>query len=218
MIYYQRKSAARIVSLGLLLGAAMGIACRSHATAQPLPAKSAAEKKILAVLERMEKSGGKYLAVDSEGGRMLRVLTESMGAKNVVEVGTSTGYSGLWLSMALTTTGGKLTTFEIDAKRAAQARANFEEAGVGSVVKVVEGDAHKNVAQLSGPIDLVFIDADKEGYPDYLAKVLPLVRPGGLIVADNIDHSREYASAVTNSPDLETIISGGRMAVTLKKR
>ncbi len=218
MIYYQRKSAARIVSLGLLLGAAMGIACRSYATAQPLPAKSAAEKKILAVLERMEKSGGKYLAVDSEGGRMLRVLTETMGAKNVVEVGTSTGYSGLWLSMALTTTGGKLTTFEIDAKRAAQARANFEEAGVGSIVKVVQGDAHKNVAQLSGPIDLVFIDADKEGYPDYLAKVLPLVRPGGLIVADNIDHSREYASAVTNSPDLETIISGGRMAVTLKKR
>lgn len=84
---------------------------------------------------------------------------------------------------------------------------------------VIEGDAHENVTKLKGPLDVVFIDADKDGYLDYLHKILPLVRPGGLILAHNVDMVPDYVKAVTTSPELETIfyMRGEGLAVTLKK-
>jgi caffeoyl-CoA O-methyltransferase len=188
---------------------------------QSLPmANSEAEKRVLAVLDQAQSAGETYLNVAVNDGRMLRLLTEAVGAKNVVEIGTSTGYSGLWLCLALQKTGGKLTTFEYDAGRAAQAREHFKKAGVDQLVTVVEGDAHKNVARLKEPIDVLFIDADKEGYPDYLNKLLPLVRPGGLILAHNVDSSDEYVRAVTGNPALETLfyMDGGGLGITLRKR
>jgi len=138
----------------------------------------------------------------------------------VVEIGTSTGYSGLWFCLALEATGGHLTTFELDHERAGRARMHFYNAGVDSLVTVVEGDAHENVTKVNGPIDIAFIDADKDGYVDYLHKVLPLVRPGGLILAHNVEMVPEYVKAVTNDPELETIfyMQGGGLAVTMKKR
>jgi predicted O-methyltransferase YrrM len=153
-------------------------------------------------------------------GRALRLLTEAAGAKNVVEIGTSTGYSGLWLSLALQATGGHLTTFEYDHGRASMARDHFRKAGVEQAVTIVEGDAHENVTKLKGPIDVAFIDADKDGYMDYLHKVLPLVRPGGLILAHNVEMVPDYVKAVTTSADLETVfyMEGGGLGVTLKKR
>jgi predicted O-methyltransferase YrrM len=213
----QRRNAL-LLPFALLSGSACGQGWQTQVKMEPAQAKSATEKKILSVLNRMEASGGTYLDVGSEGGRLLRLLAENMGAKNVVEIGTSTGYSGLWMAMALSTTGGKLTTFEIDAKRAAQARANFREAGVEGLVTVIEGDAHEKAGQVKGPIDLLFLDADKEGYGDYLAKLLPLVRPGGLIVADNLGRATEYAANVMRNPELETVVTSQRMGVTLKKR
>lgn len=100
------------------------------------------------------------------------------------------------------------------------ARGHFKDARVDNLVTIVEGDAHQNVAKLKGPVDLAFIDADKGGYIDYLNKVLPLVRPGGLILAHNVDMVPDYVKAVTTSADLETIfyMQGGGLAVTLKKR
>lgn len=170
----------------------------------------------------MRASGGTYLSVPPEDGRALRLLAEAAGAKTVVEVGTSTGYSGLWLCLALQSTGGRLITFEIDPGRAASARKNFQQAGVDKVVTVVEGDAHQTVATLKGPIDVVFLDADKEGYVDYLRKLLPLVRPGGLLMAHNVGMAgvTEYLKEVAANPELETIIyrEGAGLAVTLKKR
>jgi len=155
----------------------------------------------------------------------LRLLTEAVGAKRVVEIGTSNGYSGIWICLALRKTGGKLITHEIDADRAALARKNFKQAGVDKIVTVVEGDAHKEVTKLTGPIDILFLDADKEGYIDYLEKLLPLVRPGGLILAHNTSNVRapmeDYLEAVTTNPNLETIFLHEReqgMGVTLKKR
>ena len=168
-------------------------------------AKNEAEKKILAVLDGIVKSHHTYLSVPMQDGRALRLLAESAGAKNVVEIGTSTGYSGLWFCLALQTTGGHLTTFELDHERANMARGHFKEAGVDNLVTIVEGDAHQNVAKLKVPVDLAFIDADKDGYMDYLNKVLPLVRPGGLILAHNVDMVPDYVKAVTTSADLETI-------------
>ena len=186
----------------------------------PLQANSEAEKRVLTTLQEAQKVGETYLNVPVSDGRLLRVLAEGVGAKNIVELGTSTGLSGMWFGLALMKTGGKLTTFEIDPGRAATARAHFKNAGVDQFITVVVGDAHKNVQQLKDPIDVVFIDADKEGYLDYLKKLLPLVRPGGLILAHNVESASDYVSAVTTNPDLETVFAGENqgLGITLKKR
>ena len=183
--------------------------------------KNEAEKQILAVLDDMDRNQRRgMMNVQIEDGRLLRMLTEAVGAKHVVEIGTSNGYSGIWLSLALQKTGGKLTTHEINAERAALARENFKKAGVDGSVTLVEGDAHENVTKIKEPIDVVFIDADKEGYTDYLNKLLPLVRPGGVILAHNISPRMadpKYIEAITKNPDLESMLHG-QMSVTLKKR
>jgi len=191
---------------------------------KPPMAKGPAEQKILDVLEDMNRNErGGNMNVPIEDGRLLRLLAESIGAKQVVEIGTSNGYSGIWQALALKATGGKLTTFEIDEGRAAMARQNFQRAGVDDIVTLVLGDAHEKVADVVGPVDMVFIDADKEGYVDYLNKLLPKVRPGGLIVAHNITPGMadpQYVTAITTNPELETFFysEAGGVSVTLKKR
>ena len=180
-------------------------------------AKDEAEKRILETAEQVSP----VMSVSPEDGRMIRLLTEALGAKHAVEIGTSTGYSGLWFALGLRATGGKLTTHEIDRGRAAEARENFRKAGVEGIVTVVEGDAHETIKRLRAPIDIVFLDADKEGYRDYLEKLLPLVRPGGLILAHNVSgrgENPDYVEAVTANPELETLLVTGQMTVTLKKR
>jgi predicted O-methyltransferase YrrM len=207
---------------------APGGAGASSIESSPLP-KTEAEKKILNILDDMDKNQRRgMMNVPIDDGRLLRLLTETVGAKHVVEIGTSNGYSGIWFCLALRKTGGKLTTYEIDARRASLARENFKRAGVDKLVTLIEGDAHEEVTKLKDQIDVVFIDADKEGYVDYLNKLLPLVRPGGLILAHNINMMRggrgsgiqNYVKAVTTNPDLETVfyLQGGGISVTLKKR
>lgn len=187
-----------------------------------LMANSDTEKKILAVLDDLDRNQRRgNMNVPALDGRLLRLLTETMGAKHVVEVGTSNGYSGIWFGLALQKTGGKLTTFELDARRAALARENFKRAGVDTVTKLVEGDAHENVTKIKEPIDLLFIDADKEGYIDYLNKLLPLVRPGGLIVGHNINQRQadpKHIGAITKNPALESLLVHGQVSLTMKKR
>lgn len=191
---------------------------------KPALAQSEAEKKILAVLDELNSGQRRgMMNVPPEAGRFLRLLAETTGARSIVELGTSNGYSGIWQCLALKATGGKLTTFEIDAGRAALARENFKKAGVDNLVTLVEGDAHEKVPEVAGPIDIVFLDADKEGYIDYLNKLLPKVRPGGLILAHNINPGQadpRYLEAITTNPDLETLFfaEGGGVSVTLKKR
>jgi len=177
------------------------------------------EKKILNILDDIL-ARQRYRNVPPQDGRLLRLLAESMNARNVVEIGTSTGYSGIWLGLALQKTGGKLTTFEIDPGRAATARDNFKRAGMAGIITLVEGDAHEKVTTLKGPIDILFLDADKQGYIDYLNKLLPLIRPGGLVIAHNITPGMadpKYMEAITTDPDLETVVRTG-VGLTLKKR
>jgi caffeoyl-CoA O-methyltransferase len=184
------------------------------------------EKRILNVLEEMlHDQYNAMLSVPPEDGRVLRLLAEATGARHIVEVGTSNGYASIWFCLALRTTGGKLTTYEIDARRASLARENFKRAGVDELVTIVEGDAHSNVTKLKEPIDIVFIDADKDGYLDYLNKLLPLVRPGGLILAHNTtdvgSQMQDYLEAITTNTELETIFLHKQttgIGVTLKKR
>lgn len=189
----------------------------------PSRAKNAREGEILKVLEEIEQTQGRILNVPAADGRLLRLLAEATNAKSVVEFGTSNGISAIWIAMALEKTGGKLVTFEIDKERIDLARKNFAKAGIAQIVTIVEGNAHETAAQLKDPIDMVFIDADKEGYPDYLKRVLPLLRPGGLVLAHNITArvaNSEYVKAITTNPDLETtfFMEGAGMSVTVKKR
>jgi caffeoyl-CoA O-methyltransferase len=183
----------------------------------PVP-KDDNEKKILSILDDI-RANQSYRNVPPQDGRLFRIMALTMNAKNVVEIGTSTGYSGIWFGMALQKTGGRLTTYEIDAQRAATARANFKRAGMADIITLVEGDAHEGVKKLKDPIDILFLDADKEGYIDYLNKMLPLVRPGGLVIAHNINSRMadpEYMKAITTDPKLETIVRSG-VSLTIKK-
>ncbi len=150
-------------------------------------ANSEQEKRILNVLEEMlHDQYSEMLSVPPEDGRVLRLLAEATGARHIVEIGTSNGYSGIWFCLALRTTGGKLTTYEIDARRASLARENFKRAGVDKFVTLIEGDAHEKVTMLKETIDIVFIDADKELYDIYYELCLELIKNGGLIALDNV--------------------------------
>jgi len=183
------------------------------------------ERKILAVLDDVDQNQRRgSMSVPVNDGRLLRILAEAIGAKQIVEVGTSVGYSGLWLCLALETTGGRLTTFEIDEGRAATASANFKRAEVEGRVKLIHGDAHEKISEVDSPVDLVFLDADKEGYHDYLEKLLPKLRPGGLVIAHNMsEHQADprFVKAITTNSSLETLFlsaGGSGLGVTMKKR
>lgn len=188
-------------------------------------AKDDAEKKILDVIEHLDANQRRgNMNCPYKDGRILRILTESTGAKNVVEIGTSNGFSGLWFCLALKETGGHLTTHDIDEGRIKLAKENFAKAGVTDMVTIVQGDAHEEVKKLKDPIDVLFIDADKPGYPDYLEKLLPLVKPGGIIVGHNMRRPApdpKYVEMITTNPELETIfvnMEESGMAVSMKKR
>ncbi len=186
-------------------------------------AKDDEEKHILDTLEAM-REGPRFANVSPDDGRLLRLLVETMGAKNIVEIGTSTGESAVWMALALRKTDGHLYTHEIDESRAKVAQANFEKAGVDKIITIIMGDAHETVKQHKDPIDVLFLDADKEGYIDYLDKLMPLVRPGGLVIAHNMNTRQadpKYLKAITENPELETLIllkEGMGVGVSLKKR
>lgn len=226
------RNAARRAVIGASLAATIAAAIsvvparaqgRRSTPGRPPLAQSAEERRILAVLDDVYRNH-RYLSVPEEDGRLLRLLVEAIGARNVVELGTSTGYSGLWMLLGLRATGGRLTTFEIDRGRHQLARENFERAGLAKLVTPVLGDAHAEAAKLREPIDLVFIDADKDGYPDYFRQLAPLVRPGGLIAAHNMASpppDPRYLEAVTANPAYETVflnMHDAGLGVTLKKR
>lgn len=183
-------------------------------------AHTPAEARILTTLAGMKATGGIRFGVPEGDGRRLRLLVAASGAKNVVEIGTSTGYSTLWLTLGVKETGGHVTTFELNENIAAIARANFQKAGVDGDVSVVVGDAHKTLASLAGPVDLAFLDADKDGYVDYFNQLLPRLRPGGLILAHNVQYAPEYLARVGAAAGLETVrlTRASGLSATMKKR
>jgi caffeoyl-CoA O-methyltransferase len=123
--------------------------------------------------------------VDAEVGALLHVLARAAGARRVLEIGTAIGYSGTWLARALPA-GGMLLTLEMNAERARVARANFERAGVADRTSVIVGDAQRMLAKVAGPFDLIFQDGDKLQYEPMLDRLVDLLRPGGLLVTDNV--------------------------------
>ncbi|MBC8876816.1 MAG: class I SAM-dependent methyltransferase [Planctomycetes bacterium] len=134
------------------------------------------------------------------------------------------GYSTIWLALGSRAAGGKVFTHEIDPEKAKMASANFKKAGVDDVITIIEGDAHETIKQHKEPIDVVFLDAEKKGYVDYLEKLLPLVRPGGLILGHDMHRPMpdpRYIEAITTNPDLDTsfiMMESYGISMTLKKR
>ena len=139
-------------------------------------------------VERGRAEGLPEIAVSPMQGRLLNLLACAMGARSILEVGTLAGYSAIWLGRALPA-DGRMITLEVDAHHADVARANLDAAGLHNV-EVRLGPARTTMPQLidesAGPFDLIFIDADKVGYPDYWRWSLELSRAGTLIIADNV--------------------------------
>ncbi|HEY1792837.1 MAG TPA: O-methyltransferase [Opitutaceae bacterium] len=129
------------------------------------------------------------IQVTAAQGKALHILARSAGARSILEIGTLGGYSTIWLARALPA-GGRLTTLEFDPRHAEVARANIAHAGLSDRVQVVVGDANRTLPVLAaegrGPFDLIFIDADKAGYPGYFEWAVRLARRGSLIIADNV--------------------------------
>jgi predicted O-methyltransferase YrrM len=134
---------------------------------------------------RNEGLGAGLPLVEPDTARLLRTLVIAVGARKVLEIGTAIGYSAIWMAQALPI-GGQLISIEIDAGRAATARANLERAGLGSVVSVIIGDASRFLHKVAGPFDLIFQDGDKQLYEPLLDRLVDHLRPGGVLVTDNV--------------------------------
>lgn len=137
--------------------------------------------------------------VDAEVGALLQVLATSIGATRILEIGTAIGYSGIWLARALPA-HGMLITMEKDPQRAAEAKANFERAGLSNRVSIMVGDAAIKIVKVSGPFDLIFQDGHKPLYNTLLDKLVALLRPGGLLVTDNVLWDGEVVPGYATTP------------------
>ena len=149
-------------------------------------------------------------SVTPEVGAFLNLLVKIASAQRILEVGTSGGYSTVYLATAATETGGHVTTLEIDPAKIERARQNLSDAGVADLVTIQEGDAHETLPKLEGPFDLAFLDAEKEMYLDFLEPLVRLLCPGGLLVADNLlSHVEDLAGfreAAQAHPELECVL------------
>ena len=176
------------------------------------------DERVAAVLERLYAEDAAQRAaglpssqrtrnVERNTGHWLALLVQSTNAREVLEIGSSNGVSTIWLALAARQTRGSVTGTEILPDRAAEANQNLAAAGLETVARVVAGDARTTVASLSGPFDLVFIDAEKDDYVDHLETTVDRVRPGGLILADNvISHDLSAYQAVLRARgDVETV-------------
>lgn len=146
------------------------------------------DEALEAAMRESRRAGLPEIQVSPNEGKLLQLLAEMVGARRILEIGTLGGYSAIHFGRALPEEG-TLISLEIDERHAEVARENVERAGLGSKVEIRVGDAKGILADLvernEGPFDLVFIDADKEGYPEYLEWSLKLTRPGSLILGDN---------------------------------
>ncbi len=158
----------------------------------------------------VEKLRGSRYNVAREEGRFLNMLVKMTGSRRALELGTSNGYSAIWLGLALEEIGGRLTTVEISPERAAEARENLAKAGLADRVRVIEGDAHKVARELEGPFDFIFIDADMGNDLDYFNVLMPKLSPGGVMLRHNAiryaSTMRDFLEAVKRHPELDTVI------------
>jgi len=204
----------------------------SPLTAQPKPAVAVpggagqtVEPAIAKLLTGIRAADKGQLAVSEEDGQFLRLLVGATNAKSVLEIGGASGYSAIWIGMGLRQTGGRLLTIEYDPMRANELAANIQKAGLSDIVRVVAGDAFKEIPKVTGSFDLVFLDAWKPDYKKFFAMVFPRVNPGGLFLAHNVINKRndmlDFLSAIEQHPlALNTTVAPGHegISITYKKR
>jgi predicted O-methyltransferase YrrM len=189
-------------------------------------------EKIQNVLSRLEKdidyenshrdevpSEKRLNCISKNIGTFYNIMLKSIHAKNILEIGMSVGYSGLWFADAImsNTQDGKIITIDREQFKIDSATRNFEEAGVSSLIKIKEGEARKILDEIKEEFgenyfDFIFIDADKESYIEYFDLCLPLVRKGGIIGADNIlfperfnEMMADYLSHVRSNPNVQSV-------------
>ena len=180
------------------------------------------EATIRAEVEKIRQPG--MMNVPRVDGEFLHDLVAGRGYRRGLEIGTSNGYSAVWMALGLRKTGGRLITLEIDAHRADLAAENFKRLGLEPYVELRRGDALTLIPTIEGPFDFVFIDAWKEDYPKYFELVFPKVRSGGAILAHNVlSHApalRAFVEMLQTHPQLETHIdrrSPAGISVSIKK-
>lgn len=184
---------------------------------------SALDQRVRAFLES-HRNEWHDLNVPFEDGQVLYDLVVRNKYRSALEIGTSTGHSTIWIAWALSKTGGRLTTLEIDPERQKQAIENLEAAGLRDFVDFKLGDAHQLVKELEGPFDFVFSDADKTWYIQYFKDIDPKLKSGGRFAAHNvlqdISGIREYMEFIQQQPGYETTVdrtSNSGIAISLKK-
>ena len=166
------------------------------------------------------------LNIPASDGKTLYDLIIKNNYKKALEIGTSTGHSAIWIAWALSKTGGKLITIEIDEERYREALANFKEAGLANYIDARLADAHSLVKELKGPFDFVFCDADKEWYTNYFADVYPKLEVGGCYTAHNVSarhgggwHTEQFYNYLKKLSYMETTVneSGNGISISYKK-
>ncbi len=164
------------------------------------------------------------LAISEEDGRFLRLMIATSGARRVLEIGGASGYSAIWMGMALRETGGRLVTIEYDPDRASELSENIRRAGLSDIVEVVAGDAFLEIPALPGTFDFVFLDAWKQDYMQFFEIMYPRLEAGGLFIAHNVVNKRDvmedFLDAIHSHPALWTAIvspSDEGMSVSMKR-
>jgi caffeoyl-CoA O-methyltransferase len=195
-------------------------------TAQEATEQKSLDSRVMAFLQK-HKNQWYDMNIPMRDGQLLHDIIVENNYTHALEIGTSTGHSAVWIAWALSKTGGKLITIEIDRGRHKQALANFEEAGVAEYIDARLADAHQLVKDLQGPFDFVFSDADKEWYKQYFIDVAPKMSVGGCFTAHNISMGRsvggirEFVDYIKTRPDFETEIENDRstgISISYKKK
>jgi predicted O-methyltransferase YrrM len=165
-----------------------------------------ADPALEAALAASDRAGLPAIAVAPNQGKMLMILAQIMGARKILEIGTLGGYSTIWLAKALPA-GGKLITLEANPTHAEVARENIARAGFAESVEVRLGKAQETLAGLvaEAPFDMIFIDADKTGYPEYLSWAIKLARSGTLIIADNVVRNGAIIDAESTDANVQAV-------------
>jgi caffeoyl-CoA O-methyltransferase len=198
--------------------------------AQDVKANKSLDDKVRGFLD--SKAGQWHeLNVPTSDGKLLYDLVLKNHYTSALEIGTSTGHSGIWIAWALSKTGGKLITIEIDESRYKQALANFAQAGLSAYIDARRADAHDMVKTLDGPFDFAFSDADKDWYKQYFLDIAPKLKVGGCFTAHNVFKpargaqssglrgTREYIEYVLRLPNFETTFNstGNGLSISYKK-
>ncbi|WP_257670650.1 O-methyltransferase [Parapedobacter tibetensis] len=195
----------------------------AESAAQEVKDQSTRDERVQKFLKESQQKW-QDLNVPYEDGQILHDLIVNNNYQSALEIGTSTGHSTVWIAWALSKTGGKLTTIEIDKERQQEAIQNLEAVGLSDFVDFRLGDAHQLVKELDGPFDFVFSDADKDWYVQYFKDVHPKLKKGGRFTAHNVLQNmsgiQEYMDFVKSHPDYETTLdrsSSSGIAISHKK-